>query len=541
MSGSAVFSGGKSPCSLSSMDGGAGVSPAGDGGGAPPREADESAFALDLQREQCAQTELQLRSVKRSVSCGTLVPQLADRRSAQAAQPPEKSRKRASRGIETSPVAQAILADFRFDWFAGVIPSSDGTGCCRVGGREEREAIARGIEFLERHGLRFGEPGGGGKGYAVGLPFVVGVEGKEKVAAILSGSRTGGMPNLGLSGGNGLCAELAPLLQREFQGFLLTRADCCYDIKGADAMGAWRLLHAMSTTFCAGRRMGPPDVRGTEESGRTFYLGAEGAPVRLRVYEKGHQLRAQGREDADLDHLRIEFQFTDVKGPEKPAFGALSPGEMVQARIWPRKWLAECIATMGWEEAPQIAPIKVARNMTEGTVWDTVKHCARQYSKAFARAAYSDIVTSRFGGDVAAASVSLEDLLRKMAAIFLRAIREEGAVERVLVSDRMDISETAQQRAEAVARRQQALRMDEMRVRARARENLAGALRYGVASDIALAHAAAERAREAVVEATDNSRPEVEKAFIRERRRRLRQIDRLNYFTLKARRARKKK
>lgn len=412
------------------------------------------------------------RSVKRGVNQGNALISEGDSAPAPQAEKSAAKPGRKSRSVKTSDTLKGVLDRFEFDWFQGVMPNSRGGGDCVVGGPEEAHAIARAVRFFESHGLRFGEPGGGGKGYANGLPFMEGT-GTEKVASVLSGSHTGGMPNIGLSGGKGLCALLAPLMQAEFPGLRITRADAALDLIDADA---FRLLLTMSRRFVQARRMSAIEMQGFHqpEKGRTFYVGSKQAEVRLRVYEKGKKEIGEGNAEADPAWVRIEFQFANIKGEKKAAFGKLSPGEMVRAYDWPRIWLGVAAKTLGLTKAiERAARMKIDQEPKVRDLERTTDYGAAQYGKAFVRLAAAELIRDRHNGDAAGAAIPIADLERKAAVIFLRKLRQSGKAEAVIENDRLDVSETPEQRAEAMAVRQQALRFRDLETKSRARNRLA--------------------------------------------------------------------
>ena len=408
-------------------------------------------------------------------------------------------------GKDTAKDALAeVFAAFRLDWIQGVIPNPEGGGDCVVGGPVERDAVARAIRFFERIGLRMGEPGKGGTGYETALPFFEGT-GKERVASVASGSRTGGMPNITMSGGRGLCAVAGPLVLQEFDGLRITRADACLDVS---APGAFDALREAAVKFCRARRMPAPEVRGTEtpERGLTVYMGSKQSEVRARIYTKGLQLIAAG-EDADPDWVRIEFEFRNLPSAKKAGFGRLTPGEMVRAYVWPRQFIALAANIIGLTDAVRRAErsrVQLEEQMKD--LHTTAAHGAAQYAKTFLRLAAQEIAAERCGGDVSALEIDEVELARKAAAVFLRAIRETDKPAKVIEADRLAVKETPARRAQMAADRQQANRMRELDRRHRAFRRLAlvvSEASMDEAAKAAAAQTAAQREAEAYAAAAD--------------------------------------
>lgn len=440
------------------------------------RDAETAAFEADTPH-----------TVKRGVERGKALKIKADFQSTPLSENGPKTGRR-SRRTRTPPDLQAVLDRFVFDWFQGVIPNTKGGGDCVVGGPEEAHGIARAVRFLEKHGLRAGEPSTGGRGYATGLPWFEG-NGVERVASLASGSHSGGMPNLTVSGGRGLCAVLAPHIQAEFPGLRLTRADAALDLVDPDAFEA---LLSMSKRFTKGRDMSPPRVFGAEtpEDGRTFYIGAKSAEVMLRVYEKGRQLNAASRRsakrapssapapaaEADPGWVRIEFAFSGIPGRKKAAFSMLKPGEMVAAYAWPRLWLGMAAAEVGLTAKVE----KAARVLveTEDRVKDldsTMRWGAEQYGKAFARAAVMELKRERAEAEAAGAApveITGEAIRDRAASLFAWRVLQTDKVERVVEVDLAGDEMTPEARAALIADRQQALHGAGVGARARALNRL---------------------------------------------------------------------
>lgn len=160
-------------------------------------------------------------------------------------------------------------------------------------------------------------PGTPRYGYTLGFELV----GPDGVAVrALAGGPNGG-PNLSASGGyaSGLAALLRSVWPADHR---VSRFDSRIDLGAVDGdpETIWSALFDLCvqrageqglTTHLVGDYVG-------KEKGRTLYIGAPSSPVRVRLYEKGKQLRSQSRagasgSDARADWCRLEVQVRPVK------------------------------------------------------------------------------------------------------------------------------------------------------------------------------------------------------------------------------------
>ena len=433
--------------------------------------SERAILARDASRPQDGSASPQ---VKREAVCGKPLDTEAESAHAGHSTP-----KRQSRAAKTGDSLAGVLSRFEFDYYQGVLPSKSGDGKCVVGGRDEHAAMGRAVRFFESHDFRIGEPTSGGRGYGNGLPFYHGSE-TEAAGFIASGSNTGGMPNITVKGGRGLCADLAPKIQAAFVGIRATRIDVALDVIARDA-SEFRTLMTMSRQFVKARDMCAIRLEGvqTPESGRTFYIGGRKSPVMLRVYEKGRHENAKaekaGREGtADPLWIRLEFQFQNIPGHKKVALAAMNPDQLIRAHDWPRFWLASAAKVMGLTEAiERAARFKAEYEPIIKTLETTAKAGAAQYGKAFCRLAAREIIEREFDGDAAAAVIDEARLTRYAAVEFLRYLRASDKPGKVIENDRLHVAETPEARADAVATRMQEARVEGLRMKAKRRSELA--------------------------------------------------------------------
>jgi hypothetical protein len=419
---------------------------------------------------------------------------------------------RQSRAAETGDGLQMVLDRFVFDYFQGVIPTLSGTASCQVGGPVETKAVADATRFMERNGMRFGAPTSGGRGYANGIGFAFPGE-QEAVGFVASGSTGGYMPNVTIKGGRGACALLAPMLQQAFPGIRLTRADACLDVMCGDT--GWRDLLKLSRRFAKARDMNRPDIRGLDdpEKGRTFYLGSREASVFVRVYEKGKAENARNEKagragTADPDWVRIEFQFQKVDGRKKAAKGAMTPAELICTHDWPRFWLSMASAELELTDGIERAALHTGEyEPVVKTLDSTADHGARQYGPTFLKLAAREMVENEHGGRVEDAVICPEELEIEASRIFLAKLRESGIAVKYVKEARLHVSETLDERCDAVAEALRDRRVDLMRRQAKDRATLADQIGAGSLDD-----AGKERLRESAVIASHRANDAAEEA-----------------------------
>ena len=343
------------------------------------------------------------------------------------------------------------MSDFAFDWFQFTLPASGGGALCRVGGAEEREALASVLTWAQAEGLHPGRARGGANGYRVGLPLLAGPEG-EAVAVLSSGSSMGIMPNLSITGGHGSgAAALAEAAQEAFPGLRLSRADAALD---RSAPGLWEALHGMAERLASGNaKLGGVRVIQSAQ-GRTFYLGSPSSTVSLRVYEKDKERVARGVKDAaDCDpHLvRIEWTFRP-QSRSKVGMGVLSPGEMVRTSVWARDFMSRAAVVLGDAERPvKLDRQPVDREERNTTLEESAAFGARQYGGTFARLAVARLVEERHGGDYAAAVLHPAEIEQEAATLFRRMIGWGEIGRRVAEAEGVAEAETPHERTDRIA------------------------------------------------------------------------------------------
>lgn len=336
------------------------------------------------------------------------------------------------------PELSALMGEFFFDWFQVTLPNAEGASSCAVGGREEETAVDAAFQWARANALHPGRIGGGHNGYRAALPFREGPESLETVFQVNSGSSSGLMPNLMLTGGHGACARLAPALQEAFPGARLSRADAALDWSQE---GLWDDLLDMARVLSRGnRKLG--GVRTIEsDTGRTFYLGSRTSTVSLRVYEKDRERAAKGvidEADIDPDLIRIEWTFRP-QSKSKVGMAKLDPGQMIRSSVWARDFMVRAAKVMHVTgRVERLHKQTVAREVREKTLEGTVRHGVTQYARSFTRLAAARIVERDHGGHYDTALVDPGQIEVEAVSIFSDLLHETGMSYEVMIAERLD-------------------------------------------------------------------------------------------------------
>jgi hypothetical protein len=359
-----------------------------------------------------------------------------------------KAKRKSAHASRDDVALSHLLSEFRFDWFQFTVPARDGTGACgAAGSQEERAGLDAALKWADLEGLHIGRPRGGANGYRISTPFLAGPEG-ERLASVASGSSTGVMPNVTITGGDGAAAVLAVSAQRAFPGLRLSRADAALD---RSMPGLWDRLRQMAVTLSrANSKIG--GVRTIEsDTGRTFYLGSPKSTVSLRVYEKDRERLAAGKisaDECDGDLVRIEWTFRP-QSRAKVGAGRLSPGELVRSSVWARDFMSRAAKIM--EETEGMAKpkrVQIEREARVSSLEESARHGAAQYGGVFARLAAARIIAAR-GDDYARAALTPGEIEAEAAILFREFVADAAAGQRVIDAERLAEPETPEARRAA--------------------------------------------------------------------------------------------
>ena len=342
---------------------------------------------------------------------------------------------RKSRAKSTSAEMQAMLDSAFYDYLCVTSPNSlTGTGerlgtfPVDPGTMTEHELFEQGQaeEHMSRqmfclwaasHDLRTIRVGKGTDKYLGAAHFAYDPTSKERVASIRSGHSTN-MPSLELPGADGECSILALAALKELAPVNGARADVAMDFSMHGLFDS--LVGVGEGVVQSSNRMNALTFRGTEDTGRTFYMGSQ--EVSLRVYEKSYeQLHRKKITSEELDpHLvRVEFSFRPHKAKAKAGLGALmqlknsdgtlatTPGDLLKTSYWVRQFVQE-LAKLVRDVSEDNALLGIARlpqRPSGRTCYVKTKRIVRQFSRTFCNAAIAQIVDQEWQGDWKAALV----------------------------------------------------------------------------------------------------------------------------------------
>jgi hypothetical protein len=343
---------------------------------------------------------------------------------------------------------QAFQDDWKFDWLALTIPNGiDGKGSRRLGPdgeREAREAEAHLFTWATLKGLRVLRVGKGSDGYLGAAHLAFDPTASERVATIRAGHTTN-MPGLELTGGQGACADLAPLALTDLGA---VRVDVCLDVSRPQLMHD---MHELMCEIASERGMEPPRIDGSSEKGQTIYMGKDEAIV--RVYQKDLERVAKGHlaaDQADPDLVRIEVMLRP-KGGAKAGMGRTArdegPGALLGVHLWVRQMM-ERVAVLtqkAREDQAQMGVTRVRSRPDPRPLRVRAEHGARQYARTFCAAEIADIVKNDWDGDwlksVVDGSQVIERALARLKDQMLGVVGE--------VCDRLGVLEVRDTEAEA--------------------------------------------------------------------------------------------
>lgn len=126
----------------------------------------------------------------------------------------------------------------------------------------------------------------------------------------------------------------------------VSRADACIDFAEP---GAYRRLEGIALAVADAQRVkvGTAGDHLLRLQGRTLYLGAPSSHTRLRLYEKGDELRAKYRDQPDRlasvpeELARLECQVRPATPEAKMAAAAASPVELMGSTKWMRELMRQ--------------------------------------------------------------------------------------------------------------------------------------------------------------------------------------------------------
>lgn len=327
---------------------------------------------------------------------------------------------RKSRKKETTDDMSQFLDLWFFDWLSLTIPNgTNGKGCRSEGLRGEREneeASKRLFTWATLQGLHVMRIGKGTDKYLGAAHMAFSPTEKDRVASIRDG-HSKNLPNIELTGADGMCAELAPLALLELGPTLIARVDVSWDVSQE---GLFDLVFDLLCQMGIRHKMDQPRIEGTEDRGRTLYFGSGEASV--KVYEKSFEQLAKGKiEEADLDEnlVRVEFTFRPKKG-KKAGLSKIAneqgAGALLKTTRWVRS-LTQSLAVMTKqvrEDQAELSVGRVTRTPDVQRPQEMAKAAIQQYSRSLCNGAISQIVEEDFDGDWRNAKIDPEAAINRI-------------------------------------------------------------------------------------------------------------------------------
>jgi len=170
---------------------------------------------------------------------------------------------------------------------------------------------------------------------------------------------------------------VASLVRSEWPDHLLVRADVRIDV---DDPTAWPTMYNMGVSLGKKHRLKLEHhgdyVRG--ENGRTLNIGSRQSPAYARIYEKGHQLRAEGVSGVSLDLVRFEAELKPKRRAARVVMASLSPAAMLGGA----PFLAEAAQLLLGDDVPRVTGLNRLKRPSDRD--RALAHAAHQYRKHFA-------------------------------------------------------------------------------------------------------------------------------------------------------------
>jgi len=191
-------------------------------------------------------------------------------------------------------------------------------------------------------------------------------------AKLLYGGHTGAYgPHVIIHGGDA-CPDVVRNFRLSFPEHRPSRVDCRIDFCFE---GAFDLLYDIC--LGASKKFGVKNyLYGdyvNKENGRTLYLGGKQSTHKLRLYEKGHELRIKGiQPEADLLWTRLEFQIAPDRRKRHIA-ASLSASEIARSSKW-TSYICEKIGSKLGQG------ISMCTTRTTPEMISSLEHMLKQYS-----------------------------------------------------------------------------------------------------------------------------------------------------------------
>ncbi|WP_323783755.1 hypothetical protein [Leisingera sp.] len=315
----------------------------------------------------------------------------------------------------------------------------------------EGKALDSLLRFVVAAGLHKRAEGEGRQGYKIGFQFGAHpTQGKAFVT--VRGGHSRNMPSLEISGGNGECARVAPLVRKHLGPQLVSRADASID---TDQPGLFERLQNYMNARSPSLEVHHPEVEGDDQGGKTLYwlrylgLKRNGRKryckrgVWLRVYQKDKERLARGviaPEDMNPNLFRTEFVIVHDERAGKRKLALVAPQERIadhRSSCELVQWLAcECEGLT--EEEAVLRLTKVPTPADDKTAEERAITGTGQYKNPSVDAAIERFVDRDSGGNWSAAEVAPRVVRKEVARLVMRELAFTGAVEKRILWHGLD-------------------------------------------------------------------------------------------------------
>jgi hypothetical protein len=204
-------------------------------------------------------------------------------------------------------------------------------------------------------------------------------------ARLLYGGATGYWgPHIIIHGGDA-CYDIVEFFREMSPVHRPSRVDCKIDFCFPGAFAALaKICKSAAKKFGVQSRLYGDWIDGIR--GRTLYLGGTKSTHKMRLYEKGHELRQKGiQPDASLDWVRLEFQIAPAKQVRSLA-ASMSASELARSSRWTSFICTQIGSKLG-------QGISMCTQRTTPKLLSSLEHMLTQYSSVIHYAVKEEILT----------------------------------------------------------------------------------------------------------------------------------------------------
>lgn len=203
---------------------------------------------------------------------------------------------------------------------------------------------------------------------------------------LLYGGHTGAYgPHMIIHGGDG-CGKIVEYMRMMCPEHRPSRVDCKIDFCFPGAFAALtKVCKSAAKKFGVQSRLYGDWI--DAKKGRTLYLGGTKSTHKMRLYEKGHELRQKGiQPEADLDWVRLEFQISP-KHPARHLASSMNASDLARSS----RWTAHICSNIGSKLGKSTS---MSTQRTTPKLINSLEHMLQQYSSVIYFAVKEEFLTS---------------------------------------------------------------------------------------------------------------------------------------------------